>query len=279
MSYIAVHFFTASHSSESLEILIALLDNYGFEGVYEHDSGITAYIPEIDFNDEFISEIQSSFKNLGSPLDYKTEKIIKQNWNRIWESNFDPVIIDSRCVIRAPFHPNFPEIKFQITIEPKMSFGTGHHQTTRLMIEQMFENYFENKQVLDMGCGTGVLAILASILGADSVTAIDIDSWAYENTQENVAKNSRENVQVLQGSVEAIPNQKYDIVLANINRNILINQMPYYSRHTLSGGRLLLSGILSEDDSIIKREAAREGFIFISGHSLEKWEMMIFERK
>jgi ribosomal protein L11 methyltransferase len=278
MIYIAVTFHLDPSEADYNELLSALLDENGFDGVLEQASGLTAYIGKDLFTDGITNEIGTRLDQAGCRVHFEIEEIPEQNWNEVWEKNFEPVIIDDRCVIRAPFHPHFPDIRYQITIEPKMSFGTGHHHTTRLMIEQMLGLDFINAKVLDMGCGTGILAILASMLGAKEVIAIDIEERACENARENIQRNKRQNIRVLKGSEDMIPDLRFDIVLANINRNTLLDQMDDYARAGYPGSTLIISGILADDRDIIKEKAERSRFNFLREKSLEKWVMMIFER-
>jgi ribosomal protein L11 methyltransferase len=279
MIYKAVHFTLSPYSREFSEVLIALLDAYRFEGIVEEDANITAFIPDELLEEETLEELKDTLSALNTSLSWVIEVIPEQNWNKLWESNFEPVVIDDKCAIRAPFHPDFNEVKYQITIEPKMAFGTGHHQTTRLMLEQIMLLDLQRKKVLDMGCGTGVLGILASMCGAAEITAIDIDSWSFENTIENAMANNIHNIAAIKGGREAIPNKIYDVVLANINRNILLDQMHDYARVTTTGAILLLSGILNTDVEIICNSALEAGFSFVHEKVLGSWILLMFKRK
>ncbi len=279
MAYKAIHIHLEPVSPEFSEILIALLDAYDFEGVHERDDIIDTYFASDNFNPDWLEVIQSSLLSLGCRMAWKVEEIADQNWNSLWESKFEPVIIDKRCAIRAPFHPQFTDIEYELIIEPKMAFGTGHHQTTRLMIMEMLESDFRNKKVLDMGCGTGVLGILASIMGAGEVVSVDIDRWACENTTENAVKNGINNIRVIQGSSNALPENSFDIILANINRNILLSQMTDYARHTRKNSLLMISGILEEDSNTVNHSAVKAQFSLLRSNSLDKWIVMVFQRK
>jgi ribosomal protein L11 methyltransferase len=279
MSYTAYYFKLEPYNKDYAEVLVALLDDIGFEGIQEEGKTLTGYIPSDKLSVDALTDIRSALEDMGSNLSWTYEEIREQNWNKLWESNFEPVFIDTRCVIRAPFHNEFPEILYRITIEPKMSFGTGHHSTTRMMIEKILETNIQQKKILDMGCGTGVLSILASMCGAENITAIDIDKWAYDNTLENIQINNRLNIQAIMGGKESIPDKQYDIIFANINRNILLDQMSGYSRHLFSGGALFISGILCEDIAIINENAIMEGFIPEADKILGNWAMLSFRRK
>jgi ribosomal protein L11 methyltransferase len=274
----AIHFSLNPPENEFIEILIALLDTANFESIYEEGKNITAYLSAELFKPDTLIEVKASMQRIGCRLNWKLEDIGEKNWNRLWESNFEPVLVAGQCLIRAPFHKQMTNIPYQIIIEPKMSFGTGHHQTTRLMIELMLEIDFTNLKVLDMGCGTGVLGILAGMKNASEIMAVDIDRWACENTLENAARNSVERITVLQGGIEVIPACCFDSLLANINRNILLEQMGGYSALVRSGGFLLLSGILVTDTNSVLSCAEANNFRLIKTLELENWMAMKFER-
>ena len=263
---------------EFTEILSAFLDAYNYEGTYEENDTIIAYIPIENYSLNALNEIRSILKNLDCSLSWKLEDVSEQNWNLIWERNFKPVIISDRCIVRAPFHQEYPHIPLEIIIEPKMSFGTGHHQTTSLMMEQMLLIDFKNKNVLDMGCGTGVLGILASKLGASKVVGVDIDNWSYLNTLENIERNSIKNMLVYQGGSESIPKEKFQIVLANINLNVLLDQINEYSKITEKGSILLLSGIIKENQKIILEMAEKNFFKLQNKYEQDEWLMLMFVR-
>jgi ribosomal protein L11 methyltransferase len=266
MDYIELNcIITAENKQEIAEILIAELSEIDFESFDETDEGIKAYIQTDKFVADKIKNLQIN-SDTDCVIDYTWQLIKQQNWNAIWEQNFEPICIGDECYVRAPFHKKPNNIKYDIIIEPKMSFGTGHHETTSLMLKTMLSIDFTNKTVLDMGCGTGVLAILASLRNAKSITAIDIDEWAYENTIENCAKNNCDNIDTHKGDAELIKNKKFDIILANINRNILLNDMVHYSLALKENGILLISGIYETDLEVIKEEAQKHHL------SIEKYE-------
>lgn len=277
MQYSAIHFSLSPYSTELSELLIALLDAENFEGIHEDQEQVIAYVPSNNYHENSLLLIKNTLKAMACELKWKAINVPEQNWNSVWESNFEPVLVDIRCAIRAPFHPQFPKAKYQITIEPKMSFGTGHHQTTRLMVEQLLETSVNGKSVLDMGCGTGVLGILSGMLGAERIIGLDIDEWAYENTIENAARNNVNQLIAIQGGKEKVPNEKFDIILANINRNILLDQMNEYARHCQPKGLLMLSGILLNDRSAITESANNHGFQQINTAELDNWLMLLFE--
>ena len=279
MSYIAIHIKLDPMTLEYSEFLFALLDIYEFEGIHEKEDGIITYKAMDDYSSETLEQIQTSLKDLHCEMAWKTEEIPDQNWNQLWESNYEPVIIADQLVVRAPFHEKFDHIRRTITIEPRMAFGTGHHQTTHLMLEHMLSLDFKRKKVLDMGCGTGILSILASLLGSDEVIAIDSDGWACQNTQENAEKNQAHNLRVIQGDFNVIPDDFYDIILANIDRNTILHQLNAYRLHTRTKSLLILSGMLTEDYDTMYEETTKESFHLLESKTLDVWILMMFERK
>jgi ribosomal protein L11 methyltransferase len=250
--------------SEEREILIAELSELGAEGFEELPETLIVFVPAADYNREaFAAAIKT---------EWAEEEIAPKNWNAEWESNFDPVVVDDFCAVRAHFHRAFPEVQHEILITPKMSFGTGHHATTRLMMERMREIDFKDKTVFDFGTGTGVLAILAEKLGASTVLATDNDSWSIENALENCTTNACEKVRVSDIDIESIEQQNgFEIILANINRNILLQYMPTLFTLLRPGGMLLMSGLLTEDEAIIREAATAAGFTQGPMHSRNNW--------
>jgi ribosomal protein L11 methyltransferase len=259
-----------SNNKEISEILIAELNEIGFESYTEIQNGINAYIPQNIFDNEKIKNLHINTLP-DCEIEYSWQIIKAQNWNAIWESNFEPISIEDECFVRAPFHQKQNQFTYDIIIEPKMSFGTGHHETTSLMLKTMLSMDFKDKIVLDMGCGTGVLAILASLKKAKNIIAIDIDEWAFENTIENIARNNCHNIEVFKGDAALINQKLFDIILANINRNILIEDIKHYSKSLKSDGILLLSGIYENDLDIIKKEAENQHLNFEMYDSKNNW--------
>ncbi len=237
------------------EILIAELGYAGFESFVETDKGITAYIQKQDWNQAILNDIQILNSNEFS-ISYVSEKIEQTNWNQEWEKNFNPIVVDDLCTVRAPFHER-PNTKYDIIIEPKMSFGTGHHETTHMMIQHILYNDFINRSVFDMGCGTGVLAILSEMKGAKPIDAIDIDNWCYLNSMENVERNHCKNIKVYEGDASLLEGKKYDIIFANINRNILLKDIKVYASCLNKKGMLFLSGFYSKDIPILEEECKK----------------------
>lgn len=256
------------------EILIAELGSLGFESFVENEDGVTAYILKEEFNENMLTEVRildsDEFK-----ISYSSSEIQQVNWNEEWEKNFQPIVVDDICSVRAPFHPK-PETEFDIVIEPKMSFGTGHHATTHMMIQFILKNEWKGKSVLDMGCGTGVLAILCSQKGANPVEAIDIDNWCYLNTLENIERNNVPEISVKEGGAELLGEKKYDVIIANINRNILLNDMQKYVSVLQPDGDLYLSGFYKEDIPIIQEACEKLGLKFQENLEKDKWVAVKF---
>lgn len=253
MSYIAI---TMRTGAEQFDLLIAQLSELNYEGFEEQTDHLIAYIPEADFEEAALQEILG-----GHGVTYTKETILPVNWNAVWESNFEPVQVDDFCGIRADFHPPFtPAPAYEIVITPKMAFGTGHHATTASMIKLMQDINFPGKKVFDFGTGTGILAILAEMMGAATVDAIDYDEWAVNNTEENITANQMHKVKVWQADQLDAITEKYDILLANINCNILLRFMGDMHSLIVPGGKLLLSGILPTDETVIVAAAEAQGF-------------------
>lgn len=249
------YYFKVKPLQPATEILIAELGYAGFESFVENEDGVTAYIQKEDWYEAILNDIQI-LKSSEFKISYEFNEIEQVNWNAEWEKNFNPIVVDNLCSVRAPFHEK-PNTKYDIIIEPKMSFGTGHHETTHMMIQHILKNDFTNKSVLDMGCGTGVLAILAEKKGAKPIDAIDYDNWCYLNSIENVQRNNSSHITVLEGDSSLLVNKSYDIVIANINRNILLQDMKTYAASLNKNGMLFLSGFYADDIPIIKTECEK----------------------
>jgi ribosomal protein L11 methyltransferase len=259
---------------EHSAIFIALLSEAGYEGFEETEGGLLAYIDSEKFDKEELDLLSES-----QGFKYQKEIIQQQNWNALWESNFEPVIVDDFCTVRAHFHELKVTTPFDIVITPKMSFGTGHHSTTVLMMQQMRTMDFKGKKVIDFGAGTGILSILAEKLGAENVIAIDNDEWATENSLENVARNGCTRISVRTGSLESVSFKVADIILANINRHILLEYMELMYRILVIGGYLLLSGLLVDDREIIVEAANKAGFRLIRKTETTGWIALLFDKK
>ena len=231
------------------EILIAQLGFIGFESFVENENGVTAYIQKQDWKPEILEDV-FILNSDEFTITFTQNEVAQTNWNEEWEKNFNPIQVNDLVSIRAPFHEN-PNLQYDIVIEPKMSFGTGHHETTHMMIQHLLDLDLTNKKVLDMGCGTGILAIFAQMKGAKPLDAIDIDRWCYENSIENAERNNCHHISVYEGDSSLLKEKHYDVIIANINRNILLDDMKIYTDCLSKKGILLLSGFYSEDISII----------------------------
>ena len=270
MSQIYIEYqFTVSPLQPGVEILIAELGYAGFESFVETEVGAKAYIQKGEWNEGILEDIQV-LSSEEFQIDYTSTEIAQVNWNEEWEKNFDAIEVDGKCIVRAPFHPE-ADVAYEIVIEPKMSFGTGHHETTHMMLQHILENDFADKSVLDMGCGTAVLAILAEMKGASKLDAIDIDPWCFENSEENVTRNNCKNISAELGDASLLAGRKYDVIIANINRNILLNDMERYRKCLGPGGELYLSGFYKEDLPIITASCNKLGFTFVDNKERNNW--------
>lgn len=270
------YYFKVQPLQPAVEILIAELGYAGFESFVETDEGVTAYIQKDEWYDAILENIQI-LNSEEFEISYTSEEIEQTNWNEEWEKNFNPIIVDHQCSVRAPFHEK-PDTDYDIIIEPKMSFGTGHHETTHMMIQHILRNDFKDKSVLDMGCGTGVLAILAEMKGAQPIDAIDYDNWCYLNSLENVERNNSKHITVLEGDASILPGRHYDVVIANINRNILLNDMNIYAETLNAHGTLFLSGFYTDDIPIIVEECNIYGLKHVETLERNNWVALKFEK-
>ena len=255
---------------EQAEMLVALLTNAGFEGFEEQPERLIAVIPADQYEEQEVVEIVHPLA-----IPYNVQEVMQQNWNAVWESDFQPVVVKGFCTVRAGFHPPATDTPYEVIITPKMSFGTGHHATTQLMMETMQELPFPGQKVLDFGTGTGILAILAKKLDAATVCAIDHDEWSVENAEENARLNHTELI-IEKGSLEDMPEDKYGIILANINRNILLQYMGDMTRQLLPEGMLVVSGILEEDQPVIEESAVKHGVTLKGRKALNGWISLSF---
>jgi ribosomal protein L11 methyltransferase len=247
------------------------LGEIGFESFLPTEESLAAYISEPLFDEVKLKTLVTEFP-FEAAIEYKVTQIESKNWNEEWEKNFfEPIVIGNDCVIHSSFHKNVPKAKYDIVIDPKMAFGTGHHETTSLVIGRILQMELEGKTLLDMGCGTAVLAILAAMRGAKEIVAIDIDTWCTENSIENIAINNIKGINVQLGGAELLNGLHFDIVLANINRNILLTDMEQYANCLSSGGELYMSGFYEEDVPLIEAEANRNGLSLIDFNEKNNW--------
>ena len=275
MNYIEYDF-TVSPLEMGSEILIAELAEVGFDSFVDTPTGIKAYIPKATCHGQILEDIYL----LGNPeftISYQITEIEQVNWNEEWEKNFSPIVVEDLCTVRANFHPA-PNTPYDIVITPKMSFGTGHHETTYMMLQQLLSLSLESMKVLDMGCGTGILAIMAALRGARDITAIDIDPWCVENASENVQQNDCSFITIKEGDVSLIAGEHYNLILANINRNILLSDIPAYVQTLLPKGLLLVSGFYEEDLAAIKEKCQEVGLTYISHIERNRWVSAKFQR-
>jgi ribosomal protein L11 methyltransferase len=266
--YLGFHFKVEPKELGS-EILIAELGELPFESFIDSELGIVAYIQK----DLYVENSLDDLFILNSPeftISYTIQEIDQVNWNKEWEKNFDPIDVDGKCHVRAPFHPK-TDAEYDIIIEPKMSFGTGHHETTHMMIQHLLEIDVTGMKTLDMGCGTAILAILAEMKGAQPIDAIDIDNWCYLNSIENAARNNCKHISVYEGDAALLVNKKYDLIIANINRNILLNDMHSYVRCLNPNGILLLSGFYEEDIPYIQDSCIEKGLTYVKKFERNNW--------
>ena len=279
MNYIEVKIQITPCSEVSTDLLSAFLGEIGFDSFVSFEEGLFAYIPSSLFDED---RMKRSFAlvPVDCAIDYSVIEIPDRNWNEEWEKNyFTPIVIGNECVVHSSFHTDIPEVKYDILIDPKMSFGTGHQETTSTMMEMMLKTSFENKVVLDMGCGTAILSILASMRGAKSVTGVDIDEWAYENALENIQLNHISNMDILLGGSEQIAGKKYDIILAIINRNVLLENMKIYSACMNENSELYMSGFYKEDIPVICEEANHCGLVLETYTEKNRWVGTKFVKK
>ncbi|MGQ9846034.1 MAG: 50S ribosomal protein L11 methyltransferase [Bacteroidales bacterium] len=258
------------------DILIARLSEIGFEGFWTDELLLKAYVDEELFNKEKFESIV--FQYLPNNK-YSINLLADKNWNEQWERSYDPVIIDNRCIIKAPFHQIEKKYSIEIVISPKMAFGTGHHPTTKLMLERLFDLDLQSKSIIDAGCGSGVLAIAAEKLGAESIIAYDIDSWSVENTRENIALNNCKKILIKKGSISELNLPSVNIILANINRNVLLTEMKHYKNHLLQDGLLILSGFVEQDVSILTDKAEAEGLNLKNAYNQDDWYCLVFKNE
>ena len=277
MDYIELKCQITPFSEDIGDILIAELGEIEYESFTQTDDTIEAYIQAPLFDMQKVEELTVNYlPNFEFTYSHKT--IESQDWNAVWESNFQPVIISDQVVIRASFHTDTPKVPYDIVIDPKMSFGTGHHSTTSLMVQNILDTNIEGKRVLDMGCGTSLLAILASKRNAIRVDAIDIDEWPYKNSLENIKNNGTKNISVFLGDAALLEGKTYDVVLANINRNILVNDMKHYVACLPKDGILIMSGFYTEDLSHIQKEAENNNMTYLDHKVDQNWVSVRYKK-
>ena len=276
--YTRVKFTVTPNEEVATDVLAALLADAGFESFLPEEDGMSAYAPQALYDADSVAAVVAAFPLEGFEITYSDEFIEGEDWNAEWEKNyFQPIVLGEECVIHSTFHTDVPKARYDILIDPKMAFGTGYHQTTCHMLRAILASDMAGKSVLDMGCGTALLAILARKHGATNVVAIDIDEFAFENAKENVVLNGTPDIEVRLGGADAIKeSDSFDYVIANINRNILLMDMVNYVRCMHSGSQIFISGFYTDDMEVLKEEAARHGLRYLDYAEDNRWAMMRF---
>lgn len=278
MTYLEFKFSTTPCNETVNDVLAALLGEVGFESFVEWEGGLMAYIPSATFDEHNLKSSLDEFPVEDVKIDYSYTEMEDKDWNEEWEKNFfQPIVIGNRCVIHSTFHHDVPRAEYDIVINPQMAFGTGHHETTSLIIEELLDSDLKDKSLLDMGCGTSILAILARMRGAKPCTAIDIDEWCVRNSIENIELNGVTDIAVSQGDASALAGKEpFDVVIANINRNILLNDMKRYVACMHPGSELYMSGFYVDDISVIRQEAEKNGLRFVEHKEKNHWAAVKF---
>lgn len=278
MKYLEFDFHTSPSTETANDILAAVLGDAGFESFVEQPNGIKAYIQKNLYLEDTVKEAITGFPLPGTKIEYTFEEAEDKDWNEEWEKNFfQPIVIDHRCVIHSTFHHDIPKAQYDIVINPQMAFGTGHHETTSLIIGELLNADLEGKSLLDMGCGTSILAILARMRGAAPCTAIDIDEWCVRNSLENIVLNNVDGISVLQGDAASLNGKgPFDVIIANINRNILLNDIKQYVQCMRTGSELYMSGFYTDDIPAIRTEAERYRLKYIHHQEKNHWAAVKF---
>ncbi len=276
MNYVELKCEIKPYDQKIAEMLIAEMSYHKFESFVEDDPYLYAYIQEDDWYNAILLSMRL-VSNLDHEVIYSHRRIEEEDWNKTWEENyFEPIVINNQCVIKSSFHTDYPDVQYTITIDPKMAFGTGHHETTSLIIEEILNSDVADKSILDMGCGTGVLAILSAMKSANDIVAVDYDIWSYNNTLENIKLNNTENIKVLHGDVSILNDKKYDVIYANITKNVLLNDIPEYAKRLNPNGRLMLSGFFESDVEDINEVANKCQLKLSKKTTKNKWAMLVY---
>lgn len=278
MKYLEFTFHTTPCTEIVNDVLSAVLGEAGFESFVEQTDGIAAYIQKDLYNETVLKEALADFPLPDTQVEYAYQEAEDKDWNEEWEKNFfQPIIIGDRCVIHGTFHRDIPQAEYDIVINPQMAFGTGHHETTSLIIGELLDNDLQGKSLLDMGCGTSILAILARMRGAAPCTAVDIDEWCVRNSLENIELNGVDRISVFQGDASLLKDQEpFDVIIANINRNILLNDMKRYVSCMHPGSELYMSGFYVDDIPVIQAEAEHNGLRFVHHKEKKRWAAVKF---
>ena len=282
MVYIEVTFTLTPWSETAQDILTALAGDIGFESFVDEENLLKGYIQQKLYDEEAIKAVIADFPLPDVCISYTAQEQEDKNWNEEWEKNFfQPIVIGNRCVIHSTFHKDIPQMEYDILINPQMSFGTGHHETTNLIVSRLLETELTGKCVLDMGCGTSILAILAAKRGASPITAIDIDDWCVSNSADNIRLNGIDCITVRLGDADLLRTERpsFDLIIANINRNILTTDMDAYAACMTTGSRIFLSGFYVDDIPVMKESLAKNGLTFIEHHENNRWAMIVAEKR
>jgi len=272
MDYIELKIKLTPNTEINRDVTSSLLVDMGFESFVESETGLNAYIAGKSFSEEAVKDVLKNFPLPDVAIQYETKRIESRNWNEEWEKNFfQPIVIQDKVIIHSSFHKDIPPLPYDIVIDPKMAFGTGHHSTTSMMVSYLLEQNLKDKSMLDMGCGTAVLAILAYKKGAKPVVAIDNDEWAYENALENIRINRASGIQALLGDANLLGKERYDFIFANINRNILLNDIPVYAACMNQGASLFMSGFYEEDLAVISDACQKQSLKLIDYKKDNRW--------
>lgn len=281
MKYLEFTFRTSPCTETVNDVLAAVLGDAGFESFVEQEDGIAAYIQKDLYDETTVKTVIAEFPLPDTKIEYTFAEAEDKDWNEEWEKNFfQPIVIDNRCVIHSTFHKDYPKAEYNIVINPQMAFGTGHHETTSSILGELLEADLKGKSVLDMGCGTSILAILASMRGAGKVTAIDIDDWCVNNSRDNIALNGISNITVELGDASLLNGREpFDVVIANINRNILLQDMPAYAACMKKGSELYISGFYTEDIPVLREKAESLGMEYAHHREKHNWAAVKFIMK
>jgi len=282
MVYIEVAFTLTPWSETAQDVLTALTGDIGFESFVEEENLLKGYIQQKLYDEEAIKAVIADFPLPDVAIAYTVQEQEDKDWNEEWEKNFfQPIVIGDKCVIHSTFHKDIPQMEYDILINPQMSFGTGHHETTNLIVSRLLETELKEKSVLDMGCGTSILAILAAKRGASPITAIDIDDWCVSNSADNIRLNNIDCINVRLGDADVLRTERptFDLIIANINRNILTTDMDAYALCMKPGNRIFLSGFYVDDIPIIQQSLTANGLTFVEHHENNRWAMVVAEKE
>lgn len=275
MKYIQLSLILNPCNEDITDVISYQLGDIGYDSFITTDNGLDAYIPVSDFSIDKLDELLNNLL-IDVKVVYEFKTLEDENWNKEWEKNyFSPLIVSDKCLVRSSFHPVNQVYEYEIIIDPKMAFGTGHHQTTYLMLQEILKLDLKNKSVLDMGCGTAVLAILAAKMGASRLVAIDFDEWAYNNAKENVVLNSQAEIEVRLGTADQIENEEFEYIFANINRNVLLQDIQQYAKSLKTNGTLIMSGFYLDDVPVIKLECEKNNLTFLNLEQKDNWTALI----